>query len=58
MYSGEEGVDVDMGEEKPLDPEALAARKKEKRVEKLEKRIKSLQKKQEKERTKKRPEKF
>jgi len=29
MYSGEEGVDVDMGEpEKPLDPEALAERKK------------------------------
>jgi hypothetical protein len=58
MYSDEEGVDVDMGEEIPLTPEQQAERKKQKRIEKLEKRIKLLQKKQDKERTKKRTGKF
>lgn len=44
MYSDEEGVSVDMGEEneKSNDPAAVEERRKGKRMEKLEKRIKAL----------------
>jgi ribosome production factor 1 len=44
MYSDEEGVSVDMGEEKEKnnDPAAVEERRKGKRMEKLEKRIKAL----------------
>lgn len=44
MYSGEEGVSVDLGEEeKPnMDPSAVEERKKQRRIDKLEKKIKAL----------------
>ena len=44
MYSGEEGVSVDLGEEeKPnMDPSAVEERKKQRRSDKLEKKIKAL----------------
>lgn len=44
MFSGEEGVSVDLGEEeKPnMDPKAVEERKKQRRIDKLEKKIKAL----------------
>ena len=55
QFSGEEGVSVDLEEagNKPLDPKALAERKRAKRLEKLDKRIKLLQKKKDKEKPRK-----
>ena len=44
MFSGEEGVSVDLGdEEKPnMDPAAVEERKKQRRIDKLDKKIKAL----------------
>ena len=47
MYSDEEGVSVDLGEENKLDmaPSAVEERKKQRRIDKLDKKIKAIQKK-------------